>query len=101
MLCWTSAPPTTRMFRSPVITGQVVGATKQTCGFTPARAAASASGWAASQAAMPASSGARQCRDSDVALVDTLELQGGVFDAGVLPHPALLLRGDRIALAVC
>src|SRR5512146_914622 len=97
MLCCTSAPPTTGMSRSPESTGHAVAATKHTWGFTPARAAAGASSRSAST---PGSSGARKRVGPNVALVDTFQLQGGVFDAGVRAHPALLLGRDRVALPV-
>src|SRR5690348_7347209 len=101
MLCCTSAPPTTRISRAPEITGHVVGATKQAWGLPAARlAAASRIASGCGIEAANASSGARKCRGSDVALVDTLELHGGGFDAGVRAHPALLLRGDPVALPV-
>src|SRR5260221_9679230 len=84
MLCCTSAPPTTLICVLPEITGHVVGARKQTCGL---------------RAGSLRGLGGRLV--ANVLVVDTFETFGGFLDAGVVADPALLLRGDLVAVEVC
>src|SRR5688500_11097298 len=90
-VCCSSAPPITGMSEAPAMSGQVMGATKHTRGRRPsARAgAAAASGSGRSSGGVGAK----------VVFIDVLEAAGGALDGGVLAHPALLLGGDRDALA--
>src|SRR3954468_18605837 len=91
MLCCTSAPPTTRMERSPENTGQASGATKQMrgrragpAGTRPPVASASSGGLSADLC-------------TNVFPVDALQLERRLVDAAVGIDPLPLSRGDVLA----
>src|SRR5258706_14571150 len=93
MLCWTSGAPTAGISELAEMIGQVVGARKQTCvGRAPA--------FCAPPPDAGRSSGLGECVGADISLVDSLEALGGLLDARVRAHPALLLERDRIAVEV-
>src|SRR5258708_1930660 len=96
MLCCTSAPPTTLMSQSREITGHVVGARKQTCGFL---APAACEEWLARGPGI-ALGGLRDDMGTKVLAVDAFEALGGLLDRRVRVHPALLLGGDRVAVEI-
>src|SRR5258708_21958814 len=90
MLCGTSGAARTSIGGSRASTGQVVGATKHTCGRAPARSA--------SMALARASGRMGDGMGSDIAEVDVLEVEGGLLDRGVGTRPARLPRDDLVAL---
>src|SRR5260221_6676781 len=96
MLCCTSAPPTTLMSLSPEITGHVVGARKQTCGFLAPAACAESPAWRP----WIALGGFRDGMGTEVLVVDTFEAFGGLLDRRVRLHPAPLLGCDPVAIEV-
>src|SRR5947209_16978109 len=77
---------------SPESTDQAWGATKQMCGLRRAFAVAVATGTSSAMVLI--------ARSGHIPCIDTFELPGDVFDAGVRAHPALLLRGDRLAIGM-
>src|SRR5881275_188461 len=90
MLCCTSAPPTTRMSRSP-----------EMCGFGSA-ARCSPSTWPGARLRTGRAVSSLVCEGMgpQVSLVDALEVAGGGIDGRVGAQPALLLGGDGFAIAV-